>query len=80
MKKEDYIWCLRYLSTELWEQEHQAESEDERDILWAKRKFVSIEYERVMGIIPDFEIDYPEEFAMAIFDAWLILQSKGNDD
>lgn len=66
MSKQDYISVLSILATELHELEINAETEEERNIYWERRKFCALEYERVSGLIPDFKIDYPAGFVEAV--------------
>lgn len=66
MSIQDYILILRAMTTELHDLEINAKTEEERNIYWARRKFCALEYERVSGIFPDYEIEYPNGFIKAL--------------
>ena len=68
MSKQDYILILRAMATEFHELELKAKTEEERYTYWAKRKYCTLEYERVCGIIPDFDISYPVGFVLAVLE------------
>lgn len=70
MSKNDYILILRALATDLHERELKAKTDEERNDLWLMRKFCNTEYERVCGIIPDFENTYPVGFVLLVLMQW----------
>lgn len=70
MSKNDYILILQVLSTDLHGMELNAKTDEERNDFWVMRKFCVTEYERVCGIIPDFENSYPVGFVLLVLMQW----------